>query len=68
MLVLITVLAWIIFICGADSLLEERIFIPSLIGVLFITYICKLCVSFKDLARISFMSSREYKKALKEEI
>lgn len=68
MLVLITGLAWIIFICGADSLLEERILIPALIIILFMTYMCKICISFKDLARMSFMSPKEYRRSITEEI
>ena len=64
----VTLLSWLLIICGADSLLENNILFVSIGIVFMLTLFCKRFVSYKDIARMTFMTPKEYKRNLKEEV
>ena len=67
-LLMVTLLSWLLIICGADSLLENNILLVS-VGIAFmLTLFCKRFVSYKDMARMTFMSSKEYKRNLTNKV
>lgn len=47
-----TILTWLLFICGADSIAEQGIFLESLIILFLLTGICYCLVDMDDLARM----------------
>lgn len=51
-LLICTLLVWIVFICGADSLLENNMMFPAVAIVAFDTYLCHLCIKKEDIEEI----------------
>lgn len=47
-----TLLIWTVFICGADSLLENNIMLPAMAVVAFATYLCHLFIKKEDIEQI----------------
>lgn len=39
---IITVIAWVVFIGGADSILEQKMMFPTVLVVSFISFLCYL--------------------------
>lgn len=68
LLLIVTLLSWLLIICGADSLLENNILLVSVGIVFMLTLFCKRFVSYKDIARMTFMTPKEYRRNLKEEV
>lgn len=52
MLLTITIFLWILFIGGADSLMENGILFLTMIIVAFATYLCHLCIKKEDIEEI----------------
>ena len=67
-LLTVTLFSWLLIICGADSLLESNILLVS-VGIAFmLSLFCRRFITYKDIARITFMNPEEYKRNLKEEV
>lgn len=49
---LATISLWIVFICGADSLLENNMMLPAMAIVALATYLCHLLIKKEDLNTI----------------
>ena len=63
-----TILSWLLIICGADSLLENNILLVSVGVVAILSLLCKKFITYKDIAKMTFMTSKEYRRNLKEEV
>lgn len=48
-LLISTLLVWVVFICGIDSLLENRVLFPVIVLVAIDTYLCHLFIKKEDL-------------------
>ena len=48
-LLVFTLFIWTVFVCGADSLLENRILLPAMAVVAVATYLCHLFIKKEDL-------------------
>lgn len=68
LLLIVTLLSWLLIICGADSLLENNILLIS-VGIAFmLSLFCRRFITYKDIAKMTFMTPEEYKRNLKEEV
>lgn len=47
-----TLFIWTVFVCGTDSLLENRILLPAMAVVTVATYLCHLFIKKEDLETI----------------
>ena len=63
-----TILSWLLIICGADSLLENNILLVSVGVAAILSLLCKKFITYKDIAKMTFMTPEEYKRNLKEEV
>lgn len=52
LILIVTVIAWLLLICGADSIAEQGLLIESLIVLFMLTGICYCLVDMDDLARM----------------
>ena len=63
-----TILSWLLIICGADSLLENNILLVSCGIAFMLSLFCRRFITYKDIAKMTFMTPEEYKRNLKEEV
>lgn len=68
LLLMVTLLLWLLIICGADSLLENNILLVSVGVAAILSLLCKKFITYKDIAKMTFMTPEEYKRNLKEEV
>lgn len=52
LILIVTVITWLLFICGADSITEQGWLIESLIVLFILTGTCYCLVDMDDLARM----------------
>lgn len=68
LLLTVTLLLWLLIICGADSLLENNILLVSVGVAAILSLLCRKFITYKDIAKMTFMTPKEYKRNLKEEV
>lgn len=66
LLLIVTLFSWLLFICGADSLAENRLLLYALVTVCILTALCWVFISNRDLAKILKISPEEYRNILRQ--